>query len=414
MSAEIVTIGTEILHGLVRDTNSERIVQQLASIGVEVLYKTTVGDEAARMGDALRTAAHRAGVVVVTGGLGATPDDLTRKAIATVFRQRLVLDEIVLDRIRARFRARGVDMPAINESQALVPKGAKIIENPRGLAPGLHLALGQSEFFFLPGVPAEADAMMEQYVVPYLRMGRAGPTLARRVVRTIGISESALAERFQPVEADEPMVKVGYLPHTSGVDITLAAASPDQTWLVDAIERCERRIRELAGDHVYGDGDITLSAAVGALLVSQKLTIATAESFTGGGLGARITETPGASRYFLGGIVAYSNRAKQELLGVKATTLERHGAVSAEAAEEMATGARKQFDASLALSSTGIAGPDGGSEEKPVGLVYLGIATSKGARSARFVLGGNRDEITARATSYALDMARRHLAGGKR
>jgi nicotinamide-nucleotide amidase len=412
MSAEIITIGTEILHGLVRDTNSVRIAEQLASIGIEVLYETTVGDDAARMGEALRIAGHRARVIVATGGLGATPDDLTRKVIATVFRRRLVLDEVILDRIRARFRERGVEMPAINETQALVPKGAKIIENPRGLAPGLHFTHQEAEFFFLPGIPAEAEGMMGQYVLPHLRAGRPGPALARRVVRTVGISESALAERLQALEADEPLVAVGYLPHSSGVDITLATSSPDQVWLEGAIERCERRVRELAGGHVYGGAEATLSAVLGDLLLSQKLTIATAESFTGGGLGALITQTPGASRYFLGGVIAYSNRAKQEILGVKAATLERHGAVSAEVAEEMAAGARKLFESGLALSSTGIAGPEGGTAEKPVGLVYLGIASSKAARSARFVLGGTRDEVTARASAYALDMARRHLAEG--
>lgn len=413
MSAEIVTIGTELLHGLVHDTNSERIVEQLASIGVEVLHKTAVGDDTARMGEAFRIAAHRAKIVIATGGLGATPDDLTRKAIATIFQRRLVLDEMVLDRIRARFRERGVEMPAINESQALVPKGASIIDNPRGLAPGLHFTEMEADFFFLPGVPSEAEAMMEQYVVPFLRGGRGGTELARRMVRTIGISESALAERFQGVGAEEPMIKIGYLPHTSGVDISLAAVSPDTAWLHDAVDRCELRVRELAGEHVYGGAGTTLSAALGALLVERKLTIATAESFTGGRMGAAITQTPGASRYFLGGVTAYSNRAKQELLGVKATTLERHGAVSAEVAEEMAAGARKRFTSDLAISSTGIAGPDGGSVEKPVGLAYLGIASSKGARSVRFVFGGTREEITARASSYALDLARRHVGGSK-
>jgi nicotinamide-nucleotide amidase len=413
MSAEIITIGTELLHGLVRDTNSGRIVEQLASIGVEALYHTTVGDDTARMAEVFRAAAHRATTVVATGGLGPTSDDLTRKAIATVFRRRLILDETVLDRIRARFRERGIEMPVMNESQALVPKGAKIIENPRGSAPGLHFTIAETDFFCLPGVPAEAEAMMEQYVLPYLRSRRARMEMARRVVRTFGLSESALAERLQDVEAEESMVRIGYLPHSSGVDVTLAAASPDSAWVLDAIERCERRVRELAAEHVYGAGTETLSAALGALLVERKLTIATAESFTGGAIGAAITEIPGASQYFLGGLVAYSNRAKQELLGVKSATLERHGAVSAEVAEEMAAGVRKRLECDLALSSTGIAGPDGGTVEKPVGLVYLGLASREGTRSARYVLGGTRAEIIARSAAYALDAARRHLASSR-
>jgi competence/damage-inducible protein CinA-like protein len=413
MSAEVITIGTELLHGLVRDTNSGRIIEKLASIGIEVLYQTAVGDDTARMADVFRGAAHRSTTVVVTGGLGPTSDDLTRKAVATVFRRRLVLDEAVLDRIRARFRERGIEMPAMNESQALVPRGALIIENPRGSAPGLHFTQQETDFFCLPGVPAEADAMMDQYVIPYLRSRRPAMEMARRVVRTIGLSESTLAERLQAVEAEETTVKIGYLPHSSGVDVTLAAASPDAAWVLDAIERCERRVRELAGEHVYGAGADTLSATLGALLVEGKLTIGTAESFTGGAIGAAITEVPGASRYYLGGVVAYSNRAKQDLLGVKGLTLEKHGAVSAEVAQEMAAGARKHLDCDIALSSTGIAGPDGGSVEKPVGLVYLGLATREGARSSRHVLGGTRAEIVARSAAYALDLARRHLASSR-
>jgi competence/damage-inducible protein CinA-like protein len=414
MSAEVITIGTELLHGLVRDTNSGRIVEQLASIGVEVLYLTTVGDDTGRMAEIFRAAAHRAKTVVTTGGLGPTSDDVTRKAIATVFRRRLILDEAVLDRIRARFRERGIDMPAMNESQALVPKGAIIIENPRGSAPGLHLTHLEADFFCLPGVPSEAEAMMEQYVLPYLRSRRVGMEMARRVVRTIGISESSMAERLQKIEAEESMVKIGYLPHSSGVDITLAAAAPEAAWVLDAIERCERRVKEAAGEHVYGGGQESLSAALGAILVEQNLTIATAESFTGGAIGAAITETPGASRYYMGGVVAYSNRAKLELLGVKGPTLERHGAVSAEVAAEMASGARKRFECDLALSSTGIAGPEGGTVEKPVGLVYLGLATREGTRSSRHVLGGTRSEIIARSAAYALDLARRQLALSRR
>jgi competence/damage-inducible protein CinA-like protein len=410
MSAEIITIGTELLNGLGRDTNGARIAAMLASIGIEVHYQTTVGDDAPRMADVFRAAAHRAQVVITTGGLGATSDDLTRKTIATVFRRRLVLDEAVLDHIRARFRVRGIEMPAINEAQALVPRGARIIENPRGLAPGLHFTHLETDYFSLPGVPAEADAMMEGYVLPYLRSRRPAIPATRRVVRTVGVSESVLAERLRSVEAEEERIRVGYLPHIHGVDITLAPIAPDLAWMEDALDRCERRVRELAGEHAYGSEGDTLSAVVGALLLERRATLATAESFTAGAVGATITATPGASRYYLGGIIAYSNRAKQELLGVRATTLERHGAVSAEAAEEMAAGARSRFDCDVALSSTGIAGPDGGSADKPIGLVYFGVATAEGVRTARFVLPGTRAEIAGRSVAYLLDLARRQLA----
>lgn len=410
MSVEVITIGSELLNGLTRDTNGPRLVEQLASIGLVVTFRTTVGDDAARIGEAFRTAGHRAHTILVTGGLGSTPDDVTRKVIATVFRRRLVLDEAVLERMRARFRERGVEMPAINEAQALVPRGARIIENPRGLAPGLHFTHQDADYFCMPGVPPEADAMMTGYVLPYLRARHPLAAPLRRVIRTAGISESVLAERLQRVEGSEERVTFGYLPHTSGVDIYLVPQDPDTAWAATALDRLEREVRDVAGEVVYGAEGDTLSAVLGKILHERGLTIATAESITGGAMGTLLTDTPGASRYFLGGVVAYANKAKQELLGVQAATLGRHGAVSAEVAAEMALGARDRFGADLALSSTGIAGPDGGSPEKPVGLVYLGLATRDGAHTARYVFGGTRGEIAGRSAAYALDLARRHLA----
>jgi nicotinamide-nucleotide amidase len=411
MSVEVITIGSELLNGLSRDTNGPRIVDQLASIGLSVAYRTTVGDDAARIGEALRTAGHRAHTVVATGGLGSTPDDMTRKVIATVFRRRLVLDEAALEGMRARFRERGVEMPAMNEVQALIPRGARIIENPRGLAPGLHFAHLEADYFCLPGVPAEADAMMTGYVLPYLRARHPLAAPLRRVIRTSGISESLLAERLQRIEASEERVRFGYLPHTSGVDIYLVPLDPDAGWAGATLDRLARAVRDLAGEVVYGGEGDTLSSVLGSVLADRGLTLALAESITGGAMGALVTDTPGASRYFLGSVVAYANRAKQEMLGVQAATLSRHGAVSSDVAAEMASGARERFGADLALSSTGIAGPEGGSPEKPVGLVYLGLASPEGAVTARYVFGGTRAEIAARAAAYALDRARRHLAG---
>jgi len=410
MSVEIITIGNELLQGLGADTNGPWIAERLATIGLEVHYKTTVGDDTGRMAEAFRAAAHRASIVIATGGLGPTPDDLTRKTIATVFRRRLVLDEAVLDNIRARFRQRGIEMPAINEAQALIPRGAKVIENPRGTAPGLHFTHLESNYFCLPGVPSETRAMVDHYVLPFLKARSIAPPIDRRIVRTVGIAESTLAERLQALEGEETGIRFGYLPHSNGLDIVLSPATAEVAWTREALDRTERRVREIAGRHVYGSDRETLSSVLGAALVERKLTIATAESFTGGAVGATITETAGASRYLLGGVIAYSNRAKQELLGVRATTLERHGAVSAEVAEEMAKGARDRFDSDLALSSTGIAGPDGGSPEKPVGLVYLGLAMRDGVWTERFILGGTRDEVVDRSVAYALDLARRHLA----
>ncbi|HKQ18477.1 MAG TPA: competence/damage-inducible protein A, partial [Candidatus Eisenbacteria bacterium] len=409
VTAEINTIGTELLHGLVRNTNGDRIVELLAEVGVEVIYQTTVGDETGRLSEAFRAAAHRARFVILTGGLGPTPDDMTRKAIATVFRRRLVLDESVLAAIRARFKARGIDMPAMNEAQALVPRGARVIENTRGTAPGLHFEHQGVDFFALPGVPAEAEAMLVQYVIPFIRSAHLGPAIARRVVRTIGVSESRMAEWFAPIEASEPDVRIGYLPHSYGLDITITGLSPDPVWIGQVLDRCERRILEAAGDSVYARGRATMSEVVGAALADQGLTLATAESFTAGKIGAAIVESPGASRYYLGGVIAYSDPAKEKLLAVKPTLLTRHGAVSEEVAKAMAEGARNRFGADLAVSSTGIAGPDGATATKPVGLVYLAIAGAEGAEAVRHNFSGTREEVAARSAAYALDLIRRKL-----
>jgi nicotinamide-nucleotide amidase len=411
LGAEIVSIGTELLTGMGRNTNADRIVEAVAAIGIPVEYITTVGDDSGRLSEALRVAVHRAPVVVVTGGLGATPDDITRKTVATVFRRRLVLDETVLAAIRARFRQRGVDMPAINESQALVPRGAHVIENPRGTAPGLHFTHHETEVFVLPGVPSECEAMLSHYVVPRLRALGFAAVTGRRVVRTIGLSETLIAERLSGLETAGVPLTVGYLPHTDGVDVTLSASGADAAWIAEALDSAERRVEEAVGAAVYGHGRETLAEVIGAALAQRGLTLAVAESFTAGGMGAAVTAVAGSSRYFLGGVIAYSNRAKQDQLGVDPATLERLGAVSPDVAEQMAAGARARFGADIALSSTGIAGPDGGSAEKPVGLCYLGIATAEGTHSSRHVFGGTRSEIAVRAASYALDLLRRHLQG---
>jgi nicotinamide-nucleotide amidase len=409
MRAEILTIGSELLQGAVANRNFDLIARQLTRIGVEVVFHTTVGDESERMAEAFRAAVHRADVVVATGGLGPTPDDITRKTVAAVFRRRLVLDETVLDQIRGRFRERGIEMPAMNETQALIPRGARVIENARGSAPGLHFTHQETDLFVLPGVTSEAEQMMTTYVLPYLRGRPESTHLERRVVRTIGLAESILAERLQGFEAEEPDVRLAYLPHTSGVALSLTASSLDAAWLGSLLDRCEAKLAERLGIHVYGGEEDTLSSVVGGLLAGRRLTLATAESLSGGSVGAAVTATPGSSRYYLGGIVAYADEAKSALLGVDAGTLRRHGAVSAEVAEEMAVGARSRFRSDLAVSTTGVAGPDGGSAEKPVGLVFLGLADGGGARTVRHVFGGSRAEVVARTASYALDLVRRRL-----
>jgi nicotinamide-nucleotide amidase len=412
MIVEVITTGSELLHGLVRNTNLDMISGLLAEAGLWPSYHTTVGDEPEHLGEAFRTAVHRAGVVIVTGGLGPTSDDITRKVIATVFRRRLILDRVVLDQIRARFKERGVEMPPINEAQALVPRGASVIENPIGSAPGLHFTHLDTECFALPGVPSEAEGMLRAYVIPFLKSRNPGLCSGLRVVRTIGIGESALAEKLSGFELEEPELTLGTIARASGVDLHLSASSVDAMWLQGVLDRGERKLLERAGVHAYALGDRTLSEVVGEAFLARGLTIATAESFTGGGVGAALVATPGSSRYYRGGVIAYSNEAKERLLGVSAETLRRFGAVSAETAREMARGAREGLGASCAVSTTGIAGPDGGSAEKPVGLCFLGYSGPEGETAERFVFVGGRADIIARASFFALDLVRRSLGAG--
>lgn len=412
MIAEVIAIGSELIHGLVPNTNLDLISGLLAETGIRPSYHTTVGDVPEHLGDALRTAVRRSDLVIMTGGLGPTADDITRKVIATVFRRRLILDPVVLDQIRARFKARGVEMPPINESQALVPRGATVIENPVGSAPGLHFTHLTTECFALPGVPSEAEAMLRAYVIPFVKNRNPGLTSGLRVVRTIGIGESALAEKLAGFELEEPDLALGTIARVSGVDLHLSASSVDAMWLQGVLDRGERKLLERAGAHAYALGRRTLSEVVGEALLQRRLTIATAESFTAGELGAQLVATPGSSRYYKGGVIAYANDAKEKLLGVKAETLKRHGAVSEEVAREMARGARERLGASCAVSTTGIAGPDGGTAEKPVGLLFIGYAGPEGETAERFVFGGSRGEIIARGAFYALDLARRSLGAG--
>src|SRR5882762_9706607 len=263
MTTEIITIGSELLHGLVRNTNVDMISGILAEAGLRPSYHTTVGDEAEFIAEAFRTAVHRAEVVIVTGGLGPTSDDITRKVIASVFRKRLILDRAVLDGIRARFKERGLDMPPINEVQALVPRGAIVIPNSRGSAPGLHFTHLKTECFALPGVPSEAEEMLRDYVILFLKSRNPGLASAIRIVRTIGVSESALAERLQGFEREEPDLKLGTIARASGVDLHVSASSVDAMWLQGVLDRAERKLVERAGTFAYALGSRTLSDAVG-------------------------------------------------------------------------------------------------------------------------------------------------------
>lgn len=422
-AVEILAVGDELLLGATVDTNASWIAQRLAREGIRVARKTTVGDDDGAIGDALSAALRRTRVVLCTGGLGPTRDDLTRDAVARVYGREQHLDEGWMAVLRERYATRGIPMPEVNRVQAMLPDGALLLHNANGSAPGVALdddALGLT--ILMPGVPSEMRGLMDSHVVPLLlqRMRAARP-IQSRMLRTAGISEAALAERIDDIALDLAPLSLAFLPQVAGVDLRLTCGSdvPDADALLDrAVERLADRLT----DNVYARDDSDLATVVGRMLRAGGLKLALAESCTGGLLSKRMSDEPGASDYLLATFVTYHNDAKRQFLGVRSETLAMHGAVSEQCAREMAEGARTATGADVAVSVTGIAGPGGGSEEKPVGTVWYAVALEPGVAqrlgraeptiARRFIHPGGRSDVRDRAAQTALDMLRRALGHG--
>jgi nicotinamide-nucleotide amidase len=411
MRAEIIATGSELLFGGVLDTNSLFLSEELLALGIETAFKTVVGDNEKDMEDAVRRALARTDAVFITGGIGPTEDDITRKVVAKITKKRLVLNEDALAAVKAVLASRKKEYLSANDRQALIPAGARIIANPVGVAPGFYLDEDGKFLAVLPGVPEEMRDMFSAGLKQVLEERfKDRMFLRRRVLRTCGMSESAVNQAIQDVmKRGRPAVGLSAKP--TGVDIRIMAreAGPERSQAV--IEKTEAEIRERLGDAVYGVADQELEEIVGALLKQRGQTLSVAESCTGGLIGARITNIAGSSGYFERGAVVYSNRSKTELLGVPEELIEKHGAVSREAASAMAQGVRQAAKTDLGLAVTGIAGPGGGTPEKPVGLVYIGLASSSGVTVDEHRFLGNRDQVRTKAAQTALDMVRRHLIG---
>jgi nicotinamide-nucleotide amidase len=410
MKLEVVTIGTELVLGLTPDTNAAELGRALAAAGAEVVRHVAVPDRPAAIRAAIAEALERTGFVIATGGLGPTRDDITKHEVAALFGKPLRLDEAVLKSLEARFRRLGRPMPAVNRTQAEVPEGATVLPNPRGTAPGLWLEDARSRVaVLLPGVPSEMRGLLVEEVLPRIaQRAGGGRVVLSRTLRTTGVPESALAERLGPVEDDIAPLTLAYLPSVDGVDLRLTA------WVLPP-EEAERRLAEAARglrarleQHYYGQDGADLAAVVLDLLRGQRLAVG--ESCTGGLVAARITAIPGASEMFVGGVVAYADGVKRDLLGVSAATLEAHGAVSEETVRAMAEGVQRRFDAGATIAVTGIAGPTGGTPEKPVGTVWLAARFGTDTQAVKRVFPGDRGEIRARAAQAALDLLRRMLA----
>ncbi len=414
-SVEIVTIGTEILLGQLLDTNAPHVARALADAGVDVFAKHSVGDNAARLAAMLSGALARADGVVTTGGLGPTVDDLTKEAVAQATGLPLDLHEPSLRAIEERFRTFGRPMTENNRRQAMLPRGAAVFDNPNGTAPGFAAVRADGKFVAcMPGVPREMKPMLADSLVPWLRARYGlGGGIFTRTLHTVGIGESELDGRVEDLFRSLENPKIAMLAHEGRVDVKIMAKAADAEAARALIAPVEAAVRERIGSGLFGVDEETLEGAIVRELETLGLTLGTAESITGGGLADAIVRVPGASAVFRGGIVAYDNAVKTALLGVGAGLLEAHGAVSAEVAQAMAQGARATLGTDVALSTTGIAGPTGGTAEKPVGLVYFGLATRDETLVRRVTFPGTRADVRQRAVTTALNILWRHLERGE-
>jgi len=412
---EVLTIGTELVLGHTLDTNAADIARAVAAAGGEVVRHTSVPDRPPAIRAALAEALERTGFVIATGGLGPTRDDMTKVVAAELFGRPLQLDEAVLRQLEARFRRFGRPMPEVNRSQAQVPQGATVLPNPRGTAPGLWLEDAKGRVVvLLPGVPREMRGLLVEEVLPRFtaRLAHDGEpprVVQSRTIRTTGVPESALAERMGDIEDELTPLTFAYLPGEDGVDLRLTAWSLPPADAAARLDAGERVVRERAGEHVYGVDGQDLAAVVLEALRASRRRLAAAESCTGGLVGARLTAVPGASDVFVGGVVAYDDSVKRTLLDVPADVLQVHGAVSEETVRAMAAGARRRFDVATSVAVTGIAGPTGGTPEKPVGTVWLAASVGDDIRALRRVFPGDRDEIRNRSAQAVLDLLRRQL-----
>jgi nicotinamide-nucleotide amidase len=409
---ELVTIGTELLLGFTVDTNGAEIARALAAVGVSVVRRTSVGDEAEAIRIAVDSALERTGAVLTTGGLGPTRDDISKRVIAELYGAELEFDETVWTALVERFARFGRVPVASNRSQAEVPRGAIVLPNRWGTAPGLWLEGPRGLTVMLPGVPGEMRMLLEHEVVPRLAARADGRVVRSRMLRTTGIPESTLAERMGEIEREIAPLSLAYLPGLEGVDLRVSAweLAPDEA--DRRLDLALATLRERGGEHVYGEGDEDLAALVLDAARSNRLRIATAESCTGGLVGVRLTEIPGSSDVYVGGVVSYANDLKTGLLGVDPALVETHGAVSEAVAMAMARGAAERINADLVVSVTGIAGPGGGSEHKPVGTVWFGLSYRGEVSARRSLFVGTRHDIRARAAQAALHLMLSRLREG--
>lgn len=410
IKAEVITIGDEILFGQITDTNTQWIGTELTKIGIRTVRKSSVGDDAEAILQVLSEAHQRANVIIITGGLGPTKDDITKQTLCRYFNTELVLNERALAFVTAFFERRGRILTDINRTQAYLPANATYIENQWGTAPGMWFEHDQTVYISLPGVPFEMKNLMSHIILPRLKEHFHPPVIQHKIIRTVGIGESFLAERIEAWEDALPAhIRLAYLPSFGGVKLRLTATGSDEAELNSQLAAEVEKVLPLIEKHVYGYDDDELEVVVGNMLKERNLTLGVAESCTGGQVAATMTKIPGVSACFWGGIVSYSNPMKVKQLGVKQQTLDQFGAVSEQTIIEMAEGVRKALDTHVGIATSGIAGPDGGTPDKPVGTVWIACATDKRTVTRLLKLSPHREQNITLTTVYVLNLLREEL-----
>ena len=412
MNATIITIGDEILIGQIVDTNSVSIARHLNAAGIVVREKLSIGDDRTQILEAVRRALDCSEVTILTGGLGPTKDDITKKTLAELFHSEMRYDERVAAHVEKMLSERGIDFNELNRSQALVPSACTVLFNAHGTAPGMWFEHDGHVVVSLPGVPFEMEHLIEDEVMPRLKTRFALRQIVHRTMITAGLPESMLAKRIEAWEnALPPYLKLAYLPNPGAVRLRLSAYDVEGASAAEEIERQFESLRKIIPHNIIGFETATMQELVHKILTERRLTLAAAESCTGGAIAARFTAMPGASAYFLCGVVSYSNSSKERILGVDAADIERYGAVSEQVARQMAEGARRISGADYAVATTGIAGPAGGSPQKPVGTVWIAVATPKRTVAILKQCGTDRGQIIDRASAFAIGLLRDCLNG---
>jgi len=410
MRAEIITIGDEILIGQIIDTNSSWLGQELSKMGIQVVHRTSVSDNAQAIINALNSAKLRADVIITTGGLGPTKDDITKHTFTNYFNTELILNQEVLTWVRDIFKRRKLPMVDSNNAQAMVPKNCEVLFNRSGTAPGMWFDEEGKIFISMPGVPFEMKVIFEEQCIPRLHKRFSLPVIIHRTILTCNIGESFLAQKIETIENNlPPHIKLAYLPSVGMVRLRLSGTHSHYATLKEEIDEIIATLYSTIAEHIYGEENDSLEHVVGVLLKSLNTTLSTAESCTGGYISHLITSIPGSSSYYMGSIISYSNEVKINELGVSSQILNTNGAVSEACVIQMAEGVRKKLNTDYAIATSGIAGPDGGTPDKPVGTVWIAVSGKKGTIAKQFNMGDHRERTIHRSAIQGLDMLRKML-----